>query len=449
MDWQPEQLNREPDSLDRLLAEAQWPEPRPEAVLRLREQWQSLMANPQRINALARRRRIMTRAVIFAGAAAVVVCVWLGVSRWTTDAPDRGAFAQTVKQIEKAKTITWKRVFYEHISSKDGKNTWVNTEVVECAYRAPGLYREVRLDKNGKVRTVEIADRIGGRTLTYSPDQKKATLAETTPYPGDLGPFAFARGNLNAPNLQWVEKRKTATGEINVFRCAYRDQNNERDWSLDFWIDAKSKQLVAIYQPGADIYDHERDPARNNLPGDAWSHHAMGGGEQDIRCDAVLDDSLFRLEPPEGYAVEVKTRDRISEKEMIEYLGILADFNDKMFPDQAFPEPWNLLSKIDRVLKKPVKDQTPAERKLLDTDMRYSWRFGTVTNAPVLVFFAWDPDSTVKDSFRYLGKGVKLGDKDRIVCWYKLKGAKTYRVVYGDLSVKDVAPQELPLPVEK
>ncbi len=57
----------------------------------------------------------------------------------------------------------------------------------------------------------------------------------------------------------------------------------------------------------------------------------------------------------------------------------------------------------------------------------------------------------VEDSFRYLGKGVKLGEKDRIVCWYKLKDAKdanTYRVVYGDLSVKDVAAKDLPLPVE-
>ena len=56
----------------------------------------------------------------------------------------------------------------------------------------------------------------------------------------------------------------------------------------------------------------------------------------------------------------------------------------------------------------------------------------------------------MEDSFRYLGKGVKLGEKDRIVCWYKLKDAKdanTYRVVYGDLSVKDVAAKDLPLPV--
>ena len=61
-------------------------------------------------------------------------------------------------------------------------------------------------------------------------------------------------------------------------------------------------------------------------------------------------------------------------------------------------------------------------------------------------FFA--EENTVENSFRYLGKGVKLGDKGRIVCWYKLKGAKAYWAVYGDLSVKDVAPEDLPLPVE-
>ena len=56
----------------------------------------------------------------------------------------------------------------------------------------------------------------------------------------------------------------------------------------------------------------------------------------------------------------------------------------------------------------------------------------------------------VENSFRYLGKGIRLGDKDRIVCWYKLKDAKNpniYRVIYGDLSVKDVAAEALPLPV--
>ncbi len=64
--------------------------------------------------------------------------------------------------------------------------------------------------------------------------------------------------------------------------------------------------------------------------------------------------------------------------------------------------------------------------------------------SPIGVFVK---DHAVENSFRYLGKGVKLGDKDRIVCWYRPKGAKAYRAVYGDLSIKDVAPEDLPLSV--
>jgi hypothetical protein len=56
--------------------------------------------------------------------------------------------------------------------------------------------------------------------------------------------------------------------------------------------------------------------------------------------------------------------------------------------------------------------------------------------------------SAEENSFRYLGKGVKLGDKDRIICWYKLKSTRSYRVVYGDLTAKDLLQEALPLPVE-
>jgi hypothetical protein len=52
-------------------------------------------------------------------------------------------------------------------------------------------------------------------------------------------------------------------------------------------------------------------------------------------------------------------------------------------------------------------------------------------------------------SFRYIGKGVRLADAERIVCWYKLKSTGRYRAVFGDLSVKEVTPKDLPLPVEE
>jgi hypothetical protein len=46
--------------------------------------------------------------------------------------------------------------------------------------------------------------------------------------------------------------------------------------------------------------------------------------------------------------------------------------------------------------------------------------------------------------WHYAGKGVKLGNADKAVLWYCLKGFETYRVIYGDLSAKDVKPANLP-----
>jgi hypothetical protein len=43
-----------------------------------------------------------------------------------------------------------------------------------------------------------------------------------------------------------------------------------------------------------------------------------------------------------------------------------------------------------------------------------------------------------------VGKDVKFGDADSPVCWYRPDGSETYRVIYGDLSVKKVAQEDLP-----
>jgi len=46
--------------------------------------------------------------------------------------------------------------------------------------------------------------------------------------------------------------------------------------------------------------------------------------------------------------------------------------------------------------------------------------------------------------WRYAGKGVKLGDADKAIFWYRPEGSATYRVIYGDLKTADVAPENLP-----
>ena len=45
----------------------------------------------------------------------------------------------------------------------------------------------------------------------------------------------------------------------------------------------------------------------------------------------------------------------------------------------------------------------------------------------------------------YGGKGVKLGAADKPIFWYRPKDAKQYRVIYGDLSVREAdTPPSVP-----
>ena len=440
---------KDDNELDNALAQAFTPPPAADFDAWERQHSQAVAClNPQRIKSLRRRRTLMSRTIVFATTAAILVCAWLGVSHFGMDGPGSTAFAQVLEQIQKAKTITWKTTYYERITSKDGKRTWLMPETRQWAYKSPGLYRDVKLDEKGQIQWVTITDATHKQQtqLTLRPAEKKAVLYEWAIVESDpLGPFEWVKKEMKDSNLQWVETRNTTSGAVNVFRHSMRDEPNGRDWSYDFWIDRKNKQLVELRVPGSDIFDPKKEPDRNNPPEKECSTGtALAFIEHDIVLDVELEDSLFSLEPPQGYALEVKRRAQVTEKEMIDYLGVLADYNDKTFPDQVFPFAFPS-HRLNKIRDKPKKDRTVAEQKLLDTQDHYM-----MANLNAMPTGHFVEEYTVDKSFRYLGKGVKLGDKDRIVCWYKLKDAKdsnTYRVVYGDLSVKDVASEDLPLPV--
>ncbi len=54
--------------------------------------------------------------------------------------------------------------------------------------------------------------------------------------------------------------------------------------------------------------------------------------------------------------------------------------------------------------------------------------------------WAMPPDSDAL----YTGKSVRLGQADKPIFRYRPHGSKTYRVIYGDLTVKDVEPGQIP-----
>jgi hypothetical protein len=433
---------KDDNELDAALSEAFAPPPEADFDAWQRQHPESTAClNPRQIATLTRRRRMANRTLVFATTAAVAVLAWIGLSHFDTTGTGTSAFAQAMEQIQKAKDITWTDTVYCLITSKDGRRHWYEAHVFKNAYKAPGLYRTTALDAKGNVEQIEISDAAQMKVLTLYPSAKSAMMAEVRPNHDAEGPFRDARQAFRDPDLQFLKKQKTPAGDVNVFRLV-----ESPGCFFDYWIDQKSKQLVEYrinQNKTISLADYENDPMRDATPEKEVSRGAIVGSiTKDIVYNADLDNSLFRLDVPKGYTIETKKRHLVTEQEMIDFIRVLADFNHKVFPDEIADVPCDGINKYQPM---PKAKRPPQAQKLIETANDYK-RLG-VRGLPLREFLsqhgAWS-------SFRYLGKGVKLGDKDAIVCWYKLKDAKnpnTYRVVYGDLSVKDVAPEDLPLPV--
>jgi hypothetical protein len=152
-----------------------------------------------------------------------------------------------------------------------------------------------------------------------------------------------------------------------------------------------------------------------------------------LQFDVTLDESRFSMEVPDGYVVQ-KAGDidfkKSSESDFIETLRIWAEIiEDGYFPDSINVE--------DIVKKGPQLNQAFKKAnftKQQETEIALRWAQGLV----FIRFFKG------QGKWHYAGKGVKLGDANAAIFWYQPKGSETYRVIYGDLSVEDVAPEDLP-----
>src|SRR5581483_9046893 len=67
-----------------------------------------------------REHRFARRALVFGGAAVVLICFWLIAASFVGSGPGTVAMAQTWEQIQQAKSITWTLTFYSHATGVDG-----------------------------------------------------------------------------------------------------------------------------------------------------------------------------------------------------------------------------------------------------------------------------------------------------------------------------------------
>ena len=418
----------------------------------------------------SRRYRVMKRVVRIAVAAAVLLGLTIALSHGLQRPLGGRIYAAELsaarKQVENARTATWKIAWYQRFSGPASAGSrWFRIKNMDqrYVYKAPGLYRCDSLNEDGAVSFVAIEDVASRSLLVINHKTKTATLSRLTEssYPRH-GPFSNEMDVMRREDLRALGQDDVAGRPANAFRYEFRNSLFGAHQSLDLWVDAATKRLVQYQHPGRDLLasaEVVRDQAWNIPAGETIEYEgktfkldrgetAQGHIAHEISFDVELDDSLFALVPPAGYEFKAVKPPPITEKDVLEFVAIVADYYDKAFPDRLPQFAQSSKEDLERLLRAQQAVQkkngaSPAQVKLVDAMDRW-YQTGIPGPGPLHVFVTQE---ITPGSWKYLGKGVKLGDKDRIVCWYQPKGSRTYRVVHGDLSVKDVEPQDLPLAV--
>jgi outer membrane lipoprotein-sorting protein len=153
-----------------------------------------------------------------------------------------------------------------------------------------------------------------------------------------------------------------------------------------------------------------------------------------FQFDIDLDPSLFSIDIPAGYKTVSGqlNLEESSEKNLVEGLRIWAQHLE----DSQFPEDLSVATYWKKMpgLKKKLQNGTLklSRQQMLDMGLKMNRFYQFVMSL-----------RPVQD-WHYVGASVPFGDANKPVCWYKPIDSQTYRVVYGDLSVKDVREEDLP-----
>jgi outer membrane lipoprotein-sorting protein len=343
-------------------------------------------------------RTIMhNRTLRFAAAAAVVFAVLLGSRLFVTT--ESSAYADVVQMLQEARTLAYTLV----TQVNDGSGKEITTEWL---YKDPAY---LRTETEGG--HVTVIDGVAGRQMSIVPENRTWMegdfhhVLESNPEGED--PFAVI-ARLRALPAQADEDLGEKQIEIHTVR-GFRVTTG--DASTTVWIDVETREPVQVEHGYA------------NAPG-------MNSVMKAIRLDLDLDDSLFAMTPPEGYSrISLDAGTGGSEAQFVEFLRYWAE---ELTKDHTFPPvvlgPQMSKVMVDMAMQGKFHQEKVAQ--LVPNEMYQA-----------LLWLAALPKST---NWRYLGENMTYGNPDQPIFWYLPEGHSIYRVVYADMSIREVLPEDLP-----
>jgi outer membrane lipoprotein-sorting protein len=345
-----------------------------------------------------------SRITKLAAAAAIVIAILIGIYEIGGSA---SAFAEVVKPFLTARTATFKVT----INVEGGP-----TQTGEGMFMEPGRLRQTSPDG-----TVVITDLQQGRMVARIPSQKRAIVYELVNIqedPGELNIFTEIRRRI-------LEAKETEDESVEFLgereiegRNAIGYHVGKLGVDITVWADAETKIPIRL--------ENTMGPATYTM--------------SDIIFDVELDESLFSPKVPEGYTVHTLQMDcsEPTEKDLIEMFRIWSDHMDGSLPSRL---DMSASMEFVRYQQAKMKQQgkEPSEQEMMEKMMEMQQTIMKMSRGGMFV-----QQLPADSGFHYAGKDVKFGDADTPIFWYRPEGSETYRVIYGDLTIKDVGPENVP-----
>ena len=308
------------------------------------------------------------------------------------------AYAQVVQQMRNARTI----VFTLIRQANDGSGSTIKVDV---AYKEPGHMRTSTVDGY-----IAILDGTTGKMISIVP-QMGYTLGDLKALKNtDNSPFADIEAMKALPA---EADRRLGSKEIDGTECGGY-QVTQGDMTTTVWLHTKTGDLIQIE------FKYASAPGMNTIM-------------KNIQLDIPLEDSLFSLTPPAGYKEfggEMKSElTSQTEQTFVEWLGWWANANvDATFPPMV----------AGAEIAKACMDM--ARQGKLKGE---AWGKGDANPRMLnaVMFVATLPGDS---NWRYAGNGVKIKTPDTPIFWYRPTGSELYRVVYANLTIKELAESDLP-----
>lgn len=173
-------------------------------------------------------------------------------------------------------------------------------------------------------------------------------------------------------------------------------------------------------------------------------HHVMS----DFVYDAELDESLFSLNPPEGYLVQETTIDSSVplERDFVEVLRIHATEHEAgLFPASLATSEiekgvtYGIQERIDEKFGNWRADIESRKRVLASPEFQEFMETGKKLGRGI----GFLGSISLTTAWHYAGKDVRIGTLERPIFWYLPNNSDKYRVIYADLTVKEIAKDDL------